>query len=433
MAFPGDYTKYQEVTIDNTKVPSTQTDFPAFIDLSDLDKTTDIFDACRSDGGDIRVTLSDGTTQLAREIVSIDTSAKTGEMHIKITSLSGSADTVIRIWYNGVDVEPAIDSTYGTQNTWNNNYELVYHMDDATTTTILDSTSNGNDGTKGSATNPSEVSGKIGKAQDFSDDLITVSANAILKDLPITYDFTVSCWFNADVQDNDRPYFSWSGTDDLVLYPNDDISGTGGFRVFWRDIGGVIIDENGSDLSGTYYLSHFISRASNDHEAYRNASSVGTSSDNGPAGPFTDVFVGHFPSQSTDMQIDEVRVLSVALSDNWLTTEYNNQSSPSTFYSISDEISTIVATPIILPISGAYLASQLISMSCATSGADIYYTEDGSIPDATDTLYSTPFALGSAKTIKAIGIKSGLTDSDIVSETYTIAVIAIQPIITILT
>lgn len=97
------------------------------------------------------------------------------------------------------------------------------------------------------------------------------------------------------------------------------------------------------------------------------------------------------------------------------------------------EAATKVETPVISPVSGAYSATQSISMSCATSGASIYYTEDGSTPDSGDTLYSAPFTLGSAKTIKAIGIKAGLTDSDIATNIYTIAVIAVQPIITIMT
>jgi hypothetical protein len=92
-----------------------------------------------------------------------------------------------------------------------------------------------------------------------------------------------------------------------------------------------------------------------------------------------------------------------------------------------------VETPIITPTSGAYQANQAITITCATSGASIYYTEDGSTPDSGDTLYSAPFTLGSAKTIKAIGIKAGLTDSDVATEVYTIAVIANQPIITIMT
>jgi hypothetical protein len=35
--------------------------------------------------------------------------------------------------------------------------------------------------------------------------------------------------------------------------------------------------------------------------------------------------------------IDEVRVLSAALSSGWILTEYNNQNSPSSFYSVGSE------------------------------------------------------------------------------------------------
>ena len=180
MAFPTGYTKYQIVTIDNTKVPAILSDYPCLLDLSDFDNTTDIFDTCRSDGGDIRITLSDGTTQLAREVVSIDTSAKTGEVHVKIPSLASSSNTVIWVWYNGTDTEPAEDSTYGKENTWKSTYKVVHHMDDATTSSITDSTLNDNDGTKKAANEPVEGTGVmsgVGAAQNFdgSDDYISVA------------------------------------------------------------------------------------------------------------------------------------------------------------------------------------------------------------------------------------------------------------------
>ena len=77
MAFPTGYTKYQEITIDHTKVGADQTDFIVFVNLADMVLAgADIFDTCRSDGGDIRATKSDGTTQLATELVAIDTTAK---------------------------------------------------------------------------------------------------------------------------------------------------------------------------------------------------------------------------------------------------------------------------------------------------------------------------------------------------------------------
>lgn len=51
MAFPSGYTKYQEVTIDNTKVSADLTDYIVYIDLAELVKAgADIFDTCRTDG-----------------------------------------------------------------------------------------------------------------------------------------------------------------------------------------------------------------------------------------------------------------------------------------------------------------------------------------------------------------------------------------------
>jgi len=44
---------------------------------------------------------------------------------------------------------------------------MVQHMNDATTSTIKDSTTNSQDGAKYAANQPIEVDGEIGKAQDF--------------------------------------------------------------------------------------------------------------------------------------------------------------------------------------------------------------------------------------------------------------------------
>lgn len=55
-------------------------------------------------------------------------------------------------------------------------------------------------------------------------------------------------------------------------------------------------------------------------------------------------------------------------------------------------------------------------------GADIYYTTNGDDPTTSSTKYSAPFQLQSAEasaTVKAIAVESGLTDSEIVSKTYT--------------
>jgi hypothetical protein len=79
-----------------------------------------------------------------------------------------------------------------------------------------------------------------------------------------------------------------------------------------------------------------------------------------------------------------------------------------------------VETPIIAPISGAYPAPVEVSITTATYGADIYYTTDGSAPSAADgTLYSTPFTVPLPTIVKAIAVKNGYIDSQVIEAAYT--------------
>jgi hypothetical protein len=79
-----------------------------------------------------------------------------------------------------------------------------------------------------------------------------------------------------------------------------------------------------------------------------------------------------------------------------------------------------VATPTISPNGGSFSSSQSVSLSSSTSGASLYYTRDGSTPTTSSTLYSAPFTVSSSSTIKAIGVKSGMTNSAVASASFTI-------------
>ncbi len=80
----------------------------------------------------------------------------------------------------------------------------------------------------------------------------------------------------------------------------------------------------------------------------------------------------------------------------------------------------LVATPSFSPAGGSYTSAQNVSLSSATSGAEIRYTIDGSPPTATSTLYTGPITVSSSTTIKAIARQSGLTDSAVATATYII-------------
>ena len=80
---------------------------------------------------------------------------------------------------------------------------------------------------------------------------------------------------------------------------------------------------------------------------------------------------------------------------------------------------TAPSTPTFSPAGGTYTSSQTVAISCATSGAIIYYTLDGSEPTPSSSRYSAPITITSSKTIKAIAYKDKKTSS-VKSATFTI-------------
>ena len=80
--------------------------------------------------------------------------------------------------------------------------------------------------------------------------------------------------------------------------------------------------------------------------------------------------------------------------------------------------------PNITPATGTYYESVEVKMTCATDGAKIYYTLDGSNPTASSTLYNgaftVPFELGKTVTVKAVSVKDDKT-SDVKTASYTFA------------
>lgn len=80
-----------------------------------------------------------------------------------------------------------------------------------------------------------------------------------------------------------------------------------------------------------------------------------------------------------------------------------------------------VATPTFSPAAGTYVGTQSVTISCATSGATIHYTTNGSDPTTGSPVYSSAISVASSQTIKALAVKSGMTDSAIASAAYTIS------------
>ena len=80
-----------------------------------------------------------------------------------------------------------------------------------------------------------------------------------------------------------------------------------------------------------------------------------------------------------------------------------------------------VATPTFSPSAGEVELNTNVTISCATDGAAIHYTVDGSTPTTSSATYTAPVAITTAMTIKAIAVKDSYKNSEVATASYTIA------------
>lgn len=79
-----------------------------------------------------------------------------------------------------------------------------------------------------------------------------------------------------------------------------------------------------------------------------------------------------------------------------------------------------VATPVIDPAGGPVAIGTQVAIECATEGATIYYTTDGTAPTAQSALYTEPLTINGITVVNAVAEKEGCTASETASVLFTI-------------
>ncbi len=415
---------------------SNLTNFPVLISVTDANLATVANGGSVgiADGSDILFTAADGATKLNHEIESYNPG--TGQLiaWVQIPTVSPTTDTVIFIYYGNASATTQQNPT----GVWDSNYKAVYHLPNGTTLSGNDSTSNGNNGTL--ANSPAATSGKIDGAASFNGSSTQYIGTPYAGPASQT-PFTASFWIATT--STSQP--SGKNTAAIMGWGNGGTCGNPGYFVIasvdglghGADNTGLQIDSpcvgyqqwpNAIVYDGNW---QYVTLACNGStcSAYRNGAlqsgtanqlAVGTGNnvkiamgDFSDSGPFTG-------------QLDEVRISSIMRSAGWIATEYNNQSSPSTFLSFGSQQGSWepppVATPTFSPSAGTYSSAQTVTISTTTSGASIRYTTDGSTPsETTGTLYSGPITVNASVTMNAIAYASGMTDSTVATASYTIS------------
>jgi len=316
--FDTDWTKRVAITIDATKVPSTQTSFPVYVDLGEL--PAGFHTNVKSDGCDIRVVESDETTETAFELVSYDAGTDSGELHFLADSISGSTDTTFYIYYGNAGASCyAVTATYGRNNVWTGYYR-VSHDGGAT-----DSTGNDVGGTEDGGLSSGNSTSPIGKATTYTSSTGVGIAYPASSQSGAS-ERSHSSWVNMT---SSRGYLiQYGGVGSSDLWRLDLTSGVSGkieAALYANDH-----DSNTGILpASTWVLLHIVYDGSTirfysdgDAEGTGNAGTISTTNGSYARGIGISGYAG---------KLAENRMYNGTLSGNTIATEYNNQSSVSTF------------------------------------------------------------------------------------------------------
>jgi hypothetical protein len=382
------WTYRKEITINNEKVTGDIDGFPVLIQTTDSDLAT----YAQSDGDDIVFTDWDGKSQLSHEIELYNSG--TGELiaWVKMANISSSSDSTIFMYYNNSDATNSQDD----EELFSNGYVGVYHMDESSGD-ISNSATSTNDGTR--LNTPTQDTGQIGYGQYFtgggSDDCFNISDLGLVDGFQ--ENLTISAWLNVNdsaLEDFARVVNKRNNANDADVYTvyfQDQASN--------KDISFLIGADSGSTTVAKYvwvYLTYTYDGATKVH--YHNGSWI--RDDTGSTGPFSatpsqaPVYIGARwgPTANYGGMMDEVRISKVTHSAGWISTEFNNQKNPGSFYTFNDEditpsdwnyrkpitinssevIGDLFAFPVLVNITDSDLASDARS-----DGYDIIFTDSG--------------------------------------------------------
>ncbi len=320
-----------KLTIDHTKVAADQTDFPVYVDLSKLPA---IFHAHvnQTDGRDIRVTTANGSTELPREVVFYDATSNKGELHFKYTgTLSSSTDTSVYIYFGNAGASDyAASDTYGKNNVWDSSFSGIHHLQN---NSFADSTSGAHNGTNNGTTNTSGKAGD-GRLIDANGEYFSVPLSGYIH----TSVGTVDWWYKNTVSSaNFLSFWGSNEGDNQFQFQRSTLDTSLDFIVNSSGANWTSLAKNVFDGSW-HHIAVVYDTTNNTQDLYIDSVAQTQNIEN-----HTDIDISTYAlligengaggGNNARGVIDEFRVSNnLKRSSTWITTEYNNQSSPTTFF-----------------------------------------------------------------------------------------------------
>ena len=299
----------KKITIDHTKVQSTQSNFPVLIYES---ADSDLAAYAQSDGDDIVFVDRYNSTQYSHEIEEYNST--TGELTtwVKISSLSASSDTILYMYYGN----PTSSNQQNVTGTWDSNFKMVQHLNE-NYGILVDSTSNFNNCTNNRAAY--NTSSKIDGGYDFDgNDNISISNDS---SLDIERQITLEGWVK------NSSFFTTIGSNKEIIS-----KGKNAYSIAMNPGGATLYGFiNGNSVSTSidsnwHYVS--ITYDNTDLKLYKDGEYIDSTNIGGNINTNSDdLILGEYMTGT----LDELRVSSTARDAAWINTTYQNTNSPTTF------------------------------------------------------------------------------------------------------
>ncbi len=333
---------------------------------------------------------------------------------MRIPTLSYNTDTVIYMYYGNNCISASQENITGV---WNTNYKGVWHLKETPTVDsyAYDSTTNNNDGTfEVSMTSGDQVAGRIDGSLDFDavDDYIQTPSS----ELKTENNFTVSGWFKTNsltyahhiLWQGESTANGWGAEDEMHIAIGEyTTSGLANRLSFFLGNNGpdatsdvISFGVDFTDTTNWNYVAVTVTNlnTSPSAEMFLNGGSVATDTGTTAATTRTTwdtaLRFGRPGSASRLWSglLDEVRISNTVLTADWIQTEYNNQSAPSSFYNEGIEES---AGTVSLGNHTAGQETDNFDNQTSITGVELFAFKLTNTTDSTVTVKNVQFQLSS--------------------------------------
>jgi hypothetical protein len=327
----------RSLTIDHTKVPSDQTNFPVSFagTYTYLKTVANGGKVTSSSGYDIGFATNSTCASLITtfELESYNASSGAVSLHVKLATISSTVDDVIYLCYGNT----SITTNQSNALMWSGQFKGVYHLGDGTTLAATDSTSNAKNLTL--TNTPTVATGQTDGAGSFNgSNQYATTASSLTS---VGANFSMEAWLKPSSLNQIGMAFC-NGDDNGGFCLGVGLSGgsTGGDLVgLLSSVGWVTCLYTFPNTTTWHHVAITYTFSTLSAGCYVDGTLINSNTTSAPATASAKTTIGGetIAGRYFAGAIDEVRMTNTVLTADWIAATFNSYGNPGTFYTLGSE------------------------------------------------------------------------------------------------